>query len=152
MAGDHIDESGLAGAVGADHADGLLGRHADGDIARSDQRTEGFFQVTDRENRRAAGTHDFASARRRRRPTSEPSPSGRNRIVSKSTEPRVICHSDGMTSTAKDRTASNRSEPMNAAATDPAPARMVTKTKLPDVVQYAMFGSTWPIVSAASAP
>ena len=34
----------------------------------------------------------------------------------------------------------------------PAPARMVTNTKPPDVVQYAIFGSTCSIDSAASAP
>src|SRR5215813_7416293 len=152
MPGDHVDESRLAGAVRADHADGLLGRHTDGNVARGYQRTEGLFQIANRENGRAAGSHGFAPARPRRRPMSEPSPSGRNRIVSKSAEPRVICHKDGMRSTAMERTASKSSEPMKAAATEADPARMVMKTKLPDVVQYAIFGSTWPMVSAASAP
>src|SRR5262249_56116229 len=108
---------------------------------RGNQRTEGFFQVAHRENGRTAGAHGFASARRRRRPMSEPSPSGRNRIVSKSAEPRVICHKDGMTSTAMERTASNSKEPMKAAATEADPARMVTKTNLPEVLPYPMFRS-----------
>jgi class 3 adenylate cyclase len=48
---------------------------------------------------------------------------------------RMICHVPGMRSTATERTSSNRNEPMNAAAIEPAPARMVTKTKPPEVVQ-----------------
>src|SRR5674476_246910 len=132
MPGDHIDEGGLAGAVGPDHADGLLGRHADGDVVSGHQRAEGLFQIAEGEN----GAHGrCTSPRRLSRETSEPRPSGRNRIVSSSTEPSVICHRPGITSTANERTASNTSEPTKAAATEPAPARIVTKTKLPDVVQ-----------------
>src|SRR4029079_995008 len=148
----HVDEGCLACAVRADHADGLLSRHADGNVARGNQQTEGLFQIAHGENGRAACAHGFAPARPRRRPRSEPNPSGRNKIVSKSAVPRVICHKDGVTSTAMERSASNASEPMNAAAPEADPARMVTKTKLPDVVQYDIFGSTWPIESAASAP
>ena len=73
-------------------------------------------------------------------------------MVSSRTDPRMICHVPGSTSTAKERTNSKTSEATNAAATEAAPARMVTKTKPPDVVQYAMFGSTWPMASAAKAP
>src|SRR5450830_524174 len=131
MAGDHVDEGGLACTVGADHADGLLGRHADGDVARGHQRAKSFFQIADGEN----VAHDFASPRRLSRATTEPRPSGRNRMVSSRTDPSVICHSCGMTSKANERTPSNTSEPTKAAATEPAPARMVTKTKPPDVVQ-----------------
>ena len=36
---------------------------------------------------------------------------------------------------ANERTDSNSSEPRNAGPTDPAPARMVTKTNSPEVVQ-----------------
>ena len=50
MTGDHVDEGGLAGAVGADHADGLLRRHADGDVARRHQRAKSFFQIADGED------------------------------------------------------------------------------------------------------
>ena len=47
MAGDHIDEGGLAGAVGADNADGLQRRYRDVDVARGDERAEGLFQIAD---------------------------------------------------------------------------------------------------------
>ncbi len=65
----------------------------------------------------------------------EPRPSGRNRIVSSSAEPRMSCQVPGSRSTAIERTSSNTSEPTKAAATEPAPARMVTNTKPPEVVQ-----------------
>ena len=56
-------------------------------------------------------------------------------MVSSSTEPRMSCHMPGRRSMATERTSSNTKEPTNAAATEPAPARMVTNTKPPDVVQ-----------------
>ena len=51
MAGDHVDERGLAGAVGADDADGLLRRHVERDVARGDDRAEGLFQIAHGEDR-----------------------------------------------------------------------------------------------------
>ncbi len=50
-----------------------------------------------------------SSSRNRRRPTvtTEPSPSGRNRIVNSNAEPRMICQVPGMRSTAIERTSSN---------------------------------------------
>jgi hypothetical protein len=56
-------------------------------------------------------------------------------MVRSSAVPSVICHKSGMTSAASERSASKQSEPTKAAAIEPAPARIVTKTKLPDVVQ-----------------
>ena len=47
----------------------------------------------------------------------------------------MICQVPGRRSTAIERTSSNTNEPTKAAATEPAPARMVTKTKPPEVVQ-----------------
>ena len=73
-------------------------------------------------------------------------------MVSSSAEPRMICHAPGTRSTAIERTSSNASEPTKLAATEPAPARMVTNTKPPEVVQYAICGSTCSTASAASAP
>src|ERR1700733_200480 len=133
MTGYHIDESGFAGAVGADHADRLLRRHAEGDIARGGHRAEALAEVADGEDRRV---HDASALRRRRsRMTNEPSPWGRNRMVSNSTEPSSICQSWGSTAKANERNDSNASDPTNAGTTDPAPARMVIKTNSPDVVQ-----------------
>ena len=63
-------------------------------------------------------------------------------MVSNNAEPRMICQVPGIRSTAMVRTSSNTNEPTNAAATEAAPASMVTNTKPPDVVQYAMLGST----------
>src|SRR4051812_44091396 len=141
MPGDHVDEGGLARAVRADDTHRLLGRNGDVDVVRSDERAESLFQIAHRE--------DVAHAPRllRKRMNTEPNPPGRNRMVSSSTEPSVICQSPGITSTANERTDSNTTEPMKAAAIEPAPARMVTNTNPPDVVQYAMLGSTWPTVS-----
>ena len=56
-------------------------------------------------------------------------------MVSSSTEPRMICQVPGSRSTAIERTSSNTNEPTKAAATEPAPARIVTNTKPPEVVQ-----------------
>src|SRR6185437_10515886 len=102
-------------------------------VARRDHRAERLLEVAHRKDRVRA--HDAAPGLRAKRVTSEPSPSGRNRIVNSSTVPRVICHAPGKISTAIERTISNSSEPTKAAATEPAPARMVTNTKPPDVVQ-----------------
>src|ERR1700692_97079 len=129
----HIDEGGLAGAVGADHADGLLRRHADGDIARGDHRAETLAEIPDGEDRRAHGASTLR--RQRSRAINEPNPCGRKRIVSSSTEPSSICQSCGRTANANERTDSNTSDPTNAGPTDPAPARMVMNTNSPEVVQ-----------------
>src|SRR3984957_11113820 len=150
MTGYHIDESGFSGAVGTNHADRLVRWHADGDIARGDHRAEALAQVADREDGRVHGA--FALRRQRSRMINEPSPWGRNRMVSSSAEPSSICQSCGSTANANERNDSNASDPTNAGTTDPAPERMVIKTNSPEVVQYDMFGSTWPTASAASAP
>src|SRR3954469_10232111 len=148
MAGDHVDERGLPRAVGPDDAHGLLRRDVEGDIARRHNRAEGLLQIAHRKDR----GHDPFSGVRPRRENSEPSPSGRNRMVSSSAEPRMSCQKPGRRSMAIERTSSNTREPTKAAATEPTPARMVTNTKPPEVVQYAMLGSTCATASAASAP
>src|SRR6185437_2952509 len=164
MARDHVDEGRLAGAVGTNDTNSLLCRHVDRNIMSGNQRAEGLFHLAHGQDRSRVGRsvnsaphgagsgHGTLTLLRRSRVTSEPRPFGRNRMVTRSTEPRAICHNCGMTSTAKDRALSNNNEPTKAAATEPAPARMVTKRKSPDVVQYDMLGSTCPMVSAASAP
>ncbi len=47
----------------------------------------------------------------------------------------MICQVFGRISTAIERTSSNTNEATKAAATEAVPARMVTNTKPPDVVQ-----------------
>src|ERR1700758_3719578 len=133
MAGDHIDKSGFSGSVGADHADGLMRRHADGDIARGSHRAEALAEVADGEDRRVHGAS--ALRRQRSRMINDPSPWGRNRMVSSSTEPSSICQSCGSTANANERNDSKTSDPTNAGTTDPAPERMVIKTNSPEVVQ-----------------
>src|ERR1700722_2106304 len=133
MNGYHADERRFSGSVGPDHADRLRCRHADGDIARGDHRAEALAQIADGEDRRVHGAS--ALRRQRSRIINEPSPWGRNRMVSSSTEPSSICQSCGSTAKANERNDSNASDPTNAGTTDPAPARMVIKTNSPDVVQ-----------------
>src|SRR5207302_5662622 len=128
-----------ARAVRADDAEGLLRRHVERDVAGRHHVSERLFQIADAQDRR----HGAPASRRRSRKKIDPSPSGRNRMVTSRTEPRMICQVPGITSTANERSSSKRSEPTNAAATEAAPARMVTKTNPAEVVQYAMFGSTW---------
>src|SRR6185437_13760894 len=129
--GDHVDERGFARAVGADDAHGLVRRHADGNVTRGRQRAEGLFQIANGQDI----AHDGRAFRRRNRVNSEPRPSGTKRIVTNSAEPSIICQNCGTTSAANERIPSNSSEPTKAAATEPAPARMATNMKLPDVVQ-----------------
>src|SRR6201995_4960111 len=88
MTGNHVDEGGFAGAVGTDHADGLLGRHADGDVAGGYQRAKLFAEIADGEDGGAA--HGASAWSRLGRDSSEPSPCGRNRMVSSKTEPSSI--------------------------------------------------------------
>src|SRR5438105_4998483 len=133
MTGYHIDEGGLASAVGADHTDSLMRWHADGDIARGDHRAEMLTQVLNGEDGRAHGASTLR--RQRSRTINEPSPCGRKRMVSSSTEPSSICQSCGSMANANERTDSNTSDATNAGPTDPAPARMVINTNSPEVVQ-----------------
>src|SRR5262249_35113928 len=131
MAGDHVDERGLAGSIGADDPDRLLRRDVEADIARRHHLAERLLHVAYRQD----GGNRLCSSRIGIRSNGEPIPSGRNRMVSSSAVPRSICQVPGITSTAMERTSSNRKAPTKAAATEPAPARMVTKTNPPDVVQ-----------------
>jgi hypothetical protein len=61
MTGDHVDEGGLAGAVGADDADGLLRRNVDRDVARRHDRAERLLEIAHRQDHRA-----FSGERRQR--------------------------------------------------------------------------------------
>src|SRR3954468_19992093 len=133
MAGDHVDKGRFAGAVGSDHTDGLLRRHADGDIARRDQRSKAFAEIHHLEYRRLHGVSAFR--RQRIRAITDPSPCGKKRMVSSSTEPSSICQSWGSTAKANERTDSNTRDPTKAGTTDPAPERMVMNTNSPEVVQ-----------------
>src|SRR5262249_21441438 len=131
---DHVDEGGLAGAVRPDDSYRLLGRHIERDVPRGNHRAKGLLQVAHGEDWRRWFAHGAFSCRRKRR-HSELSPSGTNRMVRSNTEPRIICQVPGRRLTAMERTSSKMSDATNAPATEPAPARMVTKTKPPDVVQ-----------------
>ena len=99
IAGDHVDEGGLAGAVGADQADLLAG----GDIQRQriggDDRAEALFEPAHRKH----GCHGATSLSRRRSGAgagcplalspiqSEPMPRGRNRMTASRKTPSTSC-------------------------------------------------------------
>src|SRR5262245_4961653 len=131
VAGDHIDEGGLARAVGPDDADSLLGRHVERDRAGGYDRAKGFFELAHRED----GAHGVCGLRDLKRETTEPNPSGKNNMVSKRTEPRISCQVPGNMSTAIERINSNANDPTKVAATELVPAKIVTNTNPPDVVQ-----------------
>ena len=84
IAGDEIDEGGLAGAVRADDADHLARCDLDLDIARGDDRAEGFVEPAHRKER----AHE---ADRRRRRNSDQTPLGRKQMSSRRQMPSTIC-------------------------------------------------------------
>src|SRR5205814_8638616 len=89
VAGDHVDEGGLAGAVGADQADHrvLLDRRAD--LGRRGHRAERLAQTARLQNYRHCA---------RSRPAADHRPSGRKTISASNAAPRLICQVLGETS------------------------------------------------------
>src|SRR5262245_19511836 len=100
MAGDHVDERGLAGPIGTNDADRLLNRNVERYVARRDDAAEGFLEIANREDRRH-GVGAFSAPACLEK--IEPRPSGRNRMVSSRADPRTISTVWGMRSTGNER-------------------------------------------------
>ena len=108
VAGDHVDEGGLAGAVGADHADGLALLDSHVDVVGRDDGAEALLETLDVEY---DGHRPYASSRsacgrlrswRRlfQRSTRDHSPLGRNMMISSSVPPMMSCQIPGNCSNA----------------------------------------------------
>src|SRR5712691_269867 len=153
VARDHVDEGGLAGAVGADQADHGIPLDGRVDVARRGDRAEVLAQAL----RVKYGGHLRSSRDRRHQAALRPRnsdhrPFGRNTMTASNEPPSTICQVLGETPKATVWMMPKMSAPRNGAITLPVPARMVMKMNSPEVVQYAISGSMCPTVVAASAP
>ena len=98
IAGDHVDESCLARAVGADQADLLAGRDIDGESVGGDHRAKALIQPAHGEDW-LHNTTPFSAGRGvveifflcRSLIQSEPMPRGRNRMTPKRKTPSTSC-------------------------------------------------------------
>ena len=93
LAGEHLEQRGLAGAVGADHHMRFAGAHADVHVVQHVDLPVGLAQAGAGEQRRLAHGCDSASAgrgaraRRHRRSTSPSTPPGRASTTDSSSRP-----------------------------------------------------------------
>lgn len=99
IAGDHVDERGFSGAVGADQAEPLAGRNIEGERVGCNHRAEALLKPAYRKNR-VHGVAPRSAVRgavvemRRLRPfliQSEPIPRGRNRMTPRRKTPSTSC-------------------------------------------------------------
>src|SRR5206468_8024759 len=79
VAGDHVEERRLAGAVGADDPEDLAGRHRDAHLGHGGETAEALRDALECEDRRGV-THAWAR-RRRSRAATPARPSGTNRTT-----------------------------------------------------------------------
>src|SRR6516162_3871033 len=121
VTGDDVDEGGLARTVVADQTELLAALDRDRNIAGGDHGAEGFLQTDGFEERGHSGfsadTRAGLAPPERRRSASEPSPPGRNRMISKRKTPSAPCQVFGKYWLEKERTNSRRMAATNTAVT-----------------------------------
>src|SRR5207244_7933036 len=88
VAGDHVEERRLAGAVGADDPENLAGRHLEAHLGYGGEAAEALRHALEGEDRRGV-THAWAR-RRRSRAAMPARPSGTNRTTRTSAAPEMI--------------------------------------------------------------
>src|SRR5262249_8180022 len=104
ITGDHVDESCLACAIGADQANLLPSRDVDRQAIRGNHGAESLFELAYRKQRRhdrasflaISGISAGATFWRPFRPHSEPMPSGKSRITASRKTPSTSCQVFGM--------------------------------------------------------
>src|SRR5450432_2879053 len=109
VAGDHVDEGRLAGAVAADKTDAFAGGDADRKLGRGDDRAEAFGDARRLQQRHAHDPLRFDQ--------SEPMPRGRKRITNSRKRPSASCQVLGKYALENDRTTSSTVLATNTAAT-----------------------------------
>ena len=127
VAGDHVDEGGLAGAVGADQADHGVPLDGGVDVARRRHRAEVLVQAP---ARRGSPPSQAALRRAEQRPQAR---RAGTRSPASSDAPSTICQVLGERSKATVWMMPKISAPRNGAITLPVPARMVMKMNSPEV-------------------
>src|SRR6478735_3666294 len=139
----HVDEGGLARAIGADQADLLTGRYLDRQRVGGDDGAKSLFQPARGKHRAHVGAPSSAAdgvaagstVLRRSLIQSEPMPRGRNRMTASRKLPSTSCQVLGRYRFEKERTSSSASEATNTAETLWYPASTAMKTNSPEVVQ-----------------
>src|SRR5262245_21954967 len=123
----HIEEGGLAGAVGANQAHHRLSIEGEIDVGRRGDCAKRLLQPL--------GDQDGAHRTLPRRHLSDHSPAGRNMMMTSMARPSDICHTLGAYWLASVRSPSKMTAEANGAATLPVPPRMAMNTSSPEVVQ-----------------
>src|ERR1700684_3591214 len=121
MTGDDVDEGGFARAIVTDQAELLAALNRDRDVVGGGHGAERLLQTDGLQDRGhssvSAGVRaDLAPVGRKRR-TSEPSPPGRNRMITKRKTPSAPCQVFGKYWLEKERTNSRRMAATNTAVT-----------------------------------
>ena len=121
IAGDDVDEGGLAGAVVADETQPFAAARGDRDVLGGDDRAEGFLQALGFQKRGhltlSTGFGAGFTAAAAAAPHQRANPSGRNRMTSRRNMPSAPCQVFGKYWLENERTSSRSTAATNTAVT-----------------------------------